>query len=886
MAGKFSTSKGHIALLAAAGLAGLAALALPPPAGVQIGNQATATYTDASGISRSATSNIVYTEIQQVAGVTLTADNNKYGGPGQPVAFPHTLTNTGNGDDTFDLSIVESALEDFDFTAGTVLIFPDADGNGVADSTDPADAISNTGTVVSGGIFNFVIVATIPNTAADTQTANLTVTADSTFDVGGTITADNTDTVTVTEDAIINVQKNIDLASGLSPSGPFTITLTYSNSSTTTAASNLRITDVIPAGFTYVADSGSSQIANSVLTDDATQDHPTDAITYVVVGSTVDIIIAEVAPQEDRAITFQVEVLAGEAARTIFNTATFLYNDEPASAGDDIAGASNPVAFTILPTPAVDIAGDLVAAASQASTVVFTNPVTNDGNETDIFDITVSGSSFPQGTTFVLFAADGITQLLDTNGNFVVDTGPLAAGVTVNVILKATLPPSASSGGPFTVDKTARSVNDPAVFDTATDTLTAIIAATVDVTNNLSLAGGAGAGDGAGPGPELAPVTTVAINPGQTATFTLYVNNTSAQPDSYQLAGSTDPTFATTTFPPGATLTFKNQSGTVITNTGIVLPGQSKEVNAALFFPSNTPAGAYEGYFRALSSATGASDIKHDEVVVNVIRSITIVPDNTGQVFPGGSIVYTHTIANNGNVTEGATGISDVNLTAVNSAGGFSSAIYWDQNDNNIFNPTDVLIADLTVMGGLAPGETARLFLTVFAPAGATAGTVDTATITATTLQGVHAAAAPPADDATDSTTVIAGDIVLLKKQALDADCDGTADVAFSINLITTGAIPGACIRYQVTVTNTGTAPATDVEVTDATPAYTVYDNGDGTNTPAGVAVFTKDGGATYVPGTAPADGATGTITASVGTLAPGQVATIYFGVKILEQLP
>ena len=883
MTGKFSFSKGHMALLAAAGLAGLAALALPPPAGVQIGNQATATYTDASGISRTATSNIVYTEIQQVAGLTLTADNNKYGGPGQPVAFPHTIRNTGNGEDTYDLDIVESVLDSFDFTPGSVLIFPDANGDGVADSTDPADAITNTGPIGDGDFFSFVIVAIIPNTATDTQAGSLTVTATSTFD--GTVTAENTDTVTVTEDAIISVQKTIDVASGLSPSGPFTITLTYSNASTTTAASNVRITDVIPSGFLYVPGSGTSQIANSLLTDDATQDHPTDAVTYVVTGSTVDIVIADIAPQEDRSVTFQVEVPAGEAARTVFNTATFLYNDEPAAGGDDIAGASNTVGFTILPTAAVDIEGDAVAAASQASTVVFTNPVTNDGNRTDTFDVIVANVSFPQGTTFVLFAADGITQLLDTSGNNVEDTGPIPAGQTVNVILKATLPPSAASGGPFSVTKTARSVNDPTVSDTATDTLTAIIAATVDLTNDAPLPT-AGAAQGAGPGPEGSPVTTAAINPGQTATFTLYVNNTSAQPDSYQLAGSTDPTFATTTFPPGASLTFKNAAGTVVTHTEIILPGESSEIVAELSFPSDTPAGAYEGYFRVLSATTGASDRKHDQVVVNVVRSVIIVPDNTGQVFPGGSIVYTHTIANNGNVTEGDGLVSEVNLAAVNSAGGFSSAVYWDQNDDGVFDPTDVLVADLSVLGGLAPGESARLFLKVFAPAGATAGTIDSATITATTSQGVHAAAAPTPTDATDTTTVIAGDIVLLKKQALDADCDGTADVAFSIGLITTGAVPGACVRYEVTVTNTGNTPATDVQVTDATPAYTVYDDGDGTTTPTGAAVFTTHGGTTYLPCTAPADGAAGTITAVIGTLAPGQAATIYFGVKILEQLP
>src|SRR5690349_12466436 len=45
-----------------------------PAAGTVIGNQATATYTDAGNVSRSATSNLVQTTVSQVKSFTLTAD--------------------------------------------------------------------------------------------------------------------------------------------------------------------------------------------------------------------------------------------------------------------------------------------------------------------------------------------------------------------------------------------------------------------------------------------------------------------------------------------------------------------------------------------------------------------------------------------------------------------------------------------------------------------------------------------------------------------------------------------------------------------------------------------------------------------------------------------
>lgn len=80
------------------------AVAAPPPANSVIGNQASATYNDAAGNSRSATSNLVTTTVQQVFSHTLVADVTKYVAPGSTVYFPFTLTNTGNGVDTYTLS--------------------------------------------------------------------------------------------------------------------------------------------------------------------------------------------------------------------------------------------------------------------------------------------------------------------------------------------------------------------------------------------------------------------------------------------------------------------------------------------------------------------------------------------------------------------------------------------------------------------------------------------------------------------------------------------------------------------------------------------------------------------------------------------------------------
>jgi hypothetical protein len=71
-------------------MAGMAAHAAPPPAGTSISNQASATYSDASGVTRTVTSNVVQTTVQQVASLTLVANGAQTATPGSVVSYPCT----------------------------------------------------------------------------------------------------------------------------------------------------------------------------------------------------------------------------------------------------------------------------------------------------------------------------------------------------------------------------------------------------------------------------------------------------------------------------------------------------------------------------------------------------------------------------------------------------------------------------------------------------------------------------------------------------------------------------------------------------------------------------------------------------------------------------
>lgn len=850
-----------------------AAYAAPPAAGTSIGNQASATYTDGSGTSRTVTSNTVQTVVQQVASLTLTSNGNKSAAVGSTVYYPHTLINTGNGTDTYALTSVSASGGTF--TPSTITIYPDANGTGIPSGP----AITSSGALAAGATFQFIVAVTVPSTATSGQTNAQTVTATSGFNT--TKAATNTDTTTVTANAVISLTKSVSASSGAPGSGPYTYTLTYTNTGNSTAT-NVLVTDTIPAGLTYQANSGLWSVSGSTQLTNAKATYGTapNTLTYdyaVTTANTVTATLAQVQPGQSGTISFTVKVNTGQAPGVINNTASLSYSD---GSGATVSGTSNTTPFTVTQTAAVSITSTPVASANPGSTVTFTNVVTNTGTGVDTFNITLASSnSFPAGTSFVLYKSDGVTPLVDTNNDGIPDTGPLAANATYNVVVKATLPSSISGTGPFAINKTATSTVNPSVSSFVADTLTTVTSASVDLTNNAPKGTGV---PGVGAGPEPTAVVTNTLNPGSSTTFILFANNTSSIADSYNLAAGSTTGF--TGLPAGWSVTFKadggagncSTTGATITNTGTVAAGGYATVCAILSIPASGTsviAGTTAMYFRAQSPATGATDVIHDAATVNAVRSLTFTPNDTGQVYPGGSVVYSHTLTNNGNVTEGNGTVSTVAFGTANTQAGWSTVEYYDANNNGVLDSTDPVISgnlNAVLAAGLAPGQSITIFDKVLAPSSATLGQVNTTSVTLTTTNGTNPGTAPTAVVATDGTTVISGNVTLVKQQALDSSvpCSGAPSGPYSTATITTGAIPGACIYYQITVQNAGSANATGVTVSDSTPAFTTL------STAATTTVGTITG---------PAVGSAGSITATIGTLTPGQSAVVTFGVKISQ---
>jgi len=242
----------------------------------------------------------------------------------------------------------------------------------------------------------------VPSGATAGQTNNFSVTGTSVFDP--TKTAANTDVTTVTSNAVINLNKVMSANSGASPSGPYTVTLTYTNSGNVTGTT-VNIGDALPAGMTYVAGSGRWSVTGVTALTDATGDlQPaagTPHIDYSAAGNTVTAIVDQVAAGVSGQLTFSVNIAAGVAPGVLTNTASISYND---GSGSTVNGTSNGFNFTVLQSAAVTISDTGVAAndndatinaidtinsAAQGSIVTFTDVVKNTGNGTDSFDITI-----------------------------------------------------------------------------------------------------------------------------------------------------------------------------------------------------------------------------------------------------------------------------------------------------------------------------------------------------------------------------------------------------------------------------------------------------------------------------------------------------------------
>ncbi|MHB9126464.1 MAG: fibronectin type III domain-containing protein, partial [Armatimonadota bacterium] len=177
MMAKFINSKVvavAICLLFAAAPAALMALT---PAGTAIQATGNAQYQAVSGSQMpTATSNTVVTSVAQVASVAVSPVSGAQTAESR-ANFAVTVTNTGNGSDTFDLSATPQS-------GSAVAVYKDDNGDGTLQSTETTSAAS-TGALSAGSSAKYIVSVT----AASATSEMVTFTAKSRFDTAKTAQA-------------------------------------------------------------------------------------------------------------------------------------------------------------------------------------------------------------------------------------------------------------------------------------------------------------------------------------------------------------------------------------------------------------------------------------------------------------------------------------------------------------------------------------------------------------------------------------------------------------------------------------------------------------------------------------------------------------------------
>jgi len=804
------------------------------PAGTTISNQASAVYKDEFGNEHTVTSNVVETVVEQVAGLELTQDQQQLGVAGAAVYFSHRLVNTGNGDDRFDLTINNVTGDSIDLNS--LAVYLDVDQNGVADNNAP---ISTTPWISAGNDLYLVVSGTIPNSAGLNDAARIQLTANSQFSTA--LSDFNTDTVNVDVGAVVVFTKSMSASSGNSPSGPYTVTLDFENTGTS-LANEIVLIDALPDGMQYVPGSGRWSATTDVLSDNDPNDFHlagSNSIRYCAYDSSctnlpesqidadinsvnqVTAIISFLAPGESGSLSFEMEIDPLLPVGVLVNQAEMQF---------DTGGATKPrtfgnsVSFTILQNASVVANGSEATAidgmnepvsinsAPLVGTVVFKNVIWNTGTSTDIFNIEVDtlNTTFPTNTVYRLLRSDAVTPLQDTNSDGSVDTGPVLPGEYAIVNLEMQLPfgfTGNNNGAGFDIEKTAISVADTSVFNSVTDHLDEIVSNQVDLTNQ-NPAGTSGA-LGVGPGPELSPVSIVNADSNGVAVFDLYVRHQGDGTASYDLTAHTDAN--ANGLPVNWNVEFTDaQTGNVINSTGILTSGQSIHVVATVTVPVDPTSPVVSIFFRARSPVNGASDIKHDAILLESSPQLQLEPSLSAYVAPNGFVVYEHVVTN-----PGSAAINDIVFTMQQSVSGWQSILYADTDGNGEFSSGDQPVSQAVTLN---PDSSVALFLKVIAPTGVSVGQNNvTELVASSAVEGLSARI-------TDNTTVSINRVSIRKEQAVDVGCDGVPDPGTQFSPANIDVAPGNnCILYKLTATNDGVEPSFNVVIRDNTPPYTLY---------------------------------------------------------------
>lgn len=842
-----------------------------------ISNMAVGEYSEeGSTVVQVARSNLVQTTILPVYSLNLVAANNKTVVAGQTVYFNHILTNTSNETDQYTFTVSDNSTDDFDFVNNSLMVYLDANNDGIPDGS----AITGY-TLGADQSVGLIVAASIPNTISTGNFANLTLMVTSANSASGTNS--NVDKATVTNQSTLVVRKKfsqITAANG----DVVTIRLDYQNP-TNTIVPTATLTDTLGSNLTYEVNTGKWNGVTVYDAEGGTAD-PT-GINYSVTSNVVTATLTNIPANTIGYIEFNVKInksIAGKIENVI--NVTGLMTD-----------TSNTAVVNVAPVYAVKINGSAsnvsdntntitASAVPQGGELKFTNYVWNIGNTTDRFNLTLTNSTFPAGSQIELYRADGVTPLLDSNGDGIPDTGLLAANSSIPVVVKVRFPSSyaVTTNTPFEVTPQAQSVGDGTKTGTIKDqgTLTPV-SQLVDLTNadNTGLGNGEVDNNGAAWKTLTVKSSDNAVTGGQVI-FPLTVKHTGVGTE-YLLSANASSDFSSLTLPAGVNRVrfYASTNGTNCSGLGNEIGktiylnnAETQLVCAVVEVDKVNKDVTVPIYFRVISTSFVGTDNPAQDMIknavtiqsVNSVPQLEFTPDLHAQVAPLGTVVYRHLLTN-----PAATDFTgSYGFIINNSESSFNSVLFLDVDGDGKFSSGDLNIRTLADLPGgkVAAHEQIQLLLQVTNVANNNLNQTNTTVVNLTDSSNQVFASI------TDVTTVKQSQLTLTKLQARDFDCNGTADETYTTNALTIGKQAngqGQCVLYKVILTNTSaTAMSTAFTFRDMTPAYTVL-----SQSPICTSCSSM---------TAPSVGNAGAVSGTLNSVAANQSYEFNFGVRYVGQ--
>lgn len=842
-----------------------------------ISNMAVGEYSEeGSTVVQVARSNLVQTTILPVYSLNLVAANNKTVVAGQTVYFNHILTNTSNETDQYTFTVSNNPTgDDFDFVNSSLMVYLDANNDGIPDGS----AITGY-TLGAGQSVGLIVAASIPNTITTGKVANLTLMVTSANGASGTNS--NVDKATVTDQSTLVVRKKfsqITAANG----DVVTIRLDYQNP-TNTIVPTATLTDTLGSNLTYEVNTGKW---NGVTVYDAvggTAD-PT-GINYSVTSNVVTATLTNIPANTIGYIEFNVKInksIAGKIENVINVTGP-------------TTDTSNTAVVNVAPVYAVKMNGSAsnvsdntntitASAVPQGGELKFTNYVWNTGNTTDRFNLTLTGSTFPAGSQIEFYRADGVTPLLDSNGDGIPDTGLLAANTNIPVVVKVRFPSSytVTTNTVFEVTPQAQSVGDGGKTSTIKDqgTLTPV-SQLVDLTNADNTGLGNGAVDNSGAAWKTITVKSSdnAVTGGQVI-FPLTVKHTGVGTE-YLLSANASSDFSSLTLPAGVNRVrfYASTNGTNCSGLGNEIGktiylnnAETQLVCAVVEVDKVNKDVTVPIYFRVISTSFVGTDNPAQDMIknavtiqsVNSVPQLEFTPDLHAQVAPLGTVVYRHLLTN-----PAATDFTgSYGFIINNSESSFNSVLFLDLDGDGKFSSGDLNIrtlADLPNGKVVAHGQI-QLLLQVTNVVNNNVNQANTTVVNLTDSSNQVVASIK------DVTTVKQSQLTLTKLQARDLGCDGTADETYTTNTLTIGKQSngqGQCVLYKVILNNSGATVNNVFTFRDMTPAYTVLSQSPICTSCSGI--------------TAPTVGNAGAVSGTLNSVAANQSYEFNFGVRYVGQ--